>query len=175
MEYKLIYSQSQERISALVSPSSRTLIITPVERPSSFAHLKLMSYNCRFRCQDASLLTLSLVPPYEIIIRELGKYCDLIGISNCVCPSVCLYIAFSVQTLVTCAPANQSFHPPPHSKVPSTPANAGIVHRSTNTHSIKRIACLGLIAIFTEVVMIIVNNLIKTSSSHRKAGLQSQA
>jgi len=131
-----------------------------------------MSYNCRSPHQDVLLLTLSLLPPYEIIIRELGKYCDLIGISDCVCLSVCLSLYWLQCTNTRDLSTRQSIlpHAPPSKVLDSS--KGWNPRRSTNTHSIKRIACLGLIAIFTKVVMIIVNNLIKTSSSQRKAGLQ---
>jgi len=89
--------------------------------------------------------------------------------------SVYLYIGFSVQTLVTRAPANQS-PPRPFPLSPNSRLQRRLkssTHTHTHTH-IKRIACLGLIAIFTKVVMIIVNNLIKTSSSQGKVGLQRQ-
>jgi hypothetical protein len=93
----------------------------------TFARLKLMSYNCRFCSQVVLLVNVSLMPSYEIIIRELGKYCDLIGISDCVCLSVRLSLYWLRCTNTRDLSTRQSILPTRPFFKPSTPAKAKIV------------------------------------------------
>ena len=150
LEFELLSSQSEQHISALISAWSCRPITTP-GRTVQF-----------FRPSQAYVLQLSLSPsrcfttdPFSpAFIWNHNKRAWQILRSNWNL-RLCLSVSILASVYKHSWPEHPPINPPPRliPPKPSTLAKAeilGVVQTHTHTHSIKRIACLDLIAIFTK-------------------------